>query len=191
MPGSHGLLANISRDLLPHARPGEATVRYDSASDELVVDYRLAPYAQAPATVPDIFVIGPDEFSRALEIRKVAQGAYQGRVKIDNRRGLFRIRPLREYEAFPEVGIYRQERELTDYGAHETLLAQIAPFPGGIAGPTPQQIFRTDGRAIPATMQLWPLFLTLAILLTFAEVITRKWGAVRSLFERSPREATA
>ena len=32
---------NLSRDLLPHAQAGEASVEYDSANGDLVVEYRL------------------------------------------------------------------------------------------------------------------------------------------------------
>src|SRR5262249_36167376 len=40
-PGYDKLWANVVRDLLPHAAATEATASYDSANDELVVDYRL------------------------------------------------------------------------------------------------------------------------------------------------------
>ncbi len=44
--------------------------------------------------------------------------AYRGRIHIGQLQGLFRIRPLEESRAFPEVGSYRQEQELLDYGSN-------------------------------------------------------------------------
>ncbi len=43
---------NLCRDLLPHAQAGEATVEYDSANGDLVVDYRPGPRRREPATDP-------------------------------------------------------------------------------------------------------------------------------------------
>jgi len=45
-------------------RATEATAAYDSANDELVVDYRLGSHVPEPAVIPDIYVFGPDGFQR-------------------------------------------------------------------------------------------------------------------------------
>jgi hypothetical protein len=54
----------------------------------------------------------------------------------------------------------------------------VSEFTGGRFNPTPQQVFDTGGRSIPACVRLWPLLLAVAIVLNLAELIMRKWGAV-------------
>jgi hypothetical protein len=169
---------NVFRDLLPHAQEGEARVEYDSANGMLVVDYRMSKEVQEPVTIPGIFVFGPDGFERPIAVKKVAEGAYRGQVSIGQRQGLFRVRPLEESRSFPEVGFYRQEQELTDYGSNEMLLRQIAEFTGGRFNPEPKNVFDPGGRSIASTMELWPGFLGLAILLNLLELVLRKWKGI-------------
>ncbi len=57
-PGFDRLWANTFRDLLPHAQASEATAEYDSANDELAIEYRLSRRAEEPETIPDIYVLG-------------------------------------------------------------------------------------------------------------------------------------
>ena len=133
-PGFDKLWANIFRDLLPHAPQSEATADFDRASDELVVDYRLSRSVEEPAKIPDIFVLGPNGFQAPLKVGKVAAGHYRGRLAIGQNQGLFRVRPLAESRAFPEVGFYRQEDEMQEYGNNEQLLRQIAASTGGRYG---------------------------------------------------------
>ncbi|MEO8659940.1 MAG: VWA domain-containing protein [Bryobacteraceae bacterium] len=174
--------SNLLRDLLPHAQAGEASAEFDSANGELVVDYRLERQIPEPKTVPAIFVIGPEGFQKAIEVKKVAAGAFRGRVALGTRKGLFRIRPLAESQAFPEIGYYRQEDEMVDYGANELLLKQIAEFTGGRFNPKPSEVFDANGRSIASTLRLWPLLLALAVALNLAELIIRKWkGILQSL----------
>ncbi len=73
---------NVARDLLPHAQAAEASLRYDSAAGELVVDYRLGLNAELPRRVPEIFVFGAGGFQQLVDVRKLAEGFYQGRVAI-------------------------------------------------------------------------------------------------------------
>jgi Ca-activated chloride channel homolog len=94
-------------------------------------------------------------------------------------RGLFRIRPLVESAAFPEVGLYRQQEESQDYGSNEGVLRQISALTGGRFNPDPSTVFAGDGRTIYTLWQLWPGLLGLAILLSLAELITRKWNGVK------------
>jgi uncharacterized membrane protein len=176
--GFDRLWENVFRDLLPHAQAGEATVLYNSANDELVVDYRLGRYMQEPARVPDIFLMGPQGFQRPVKVEKVANGAYRGRVRIDHRKGLFRVRPLAESRAFPEAGFYRQEEELTDYGSNEQLLRRISEFTGGRFNPAPDEVFDPGSRTVASTMRLWPALLVVALLLNLVELILRKWKGV-------------
>lgn len=173
--GYDKLWTNIARDLLPHAQAGEATVEFDSANGDLVIDYRLGRDVEEPAAIPEIFVFGPDHFEKPIEVKKIAAGQYRGRLQIGDRQGLFRVRPLADSRAFPETGLYRPEAEMADYGSNETLLKQVAEFTGGRFQPDPKNIFDAGGRTIASTMQLWPAFLALAIVLNLAELVMRKW----------------
>ncbi len=177
-PGFDKLWANIFRDLLPHAPQSETVADFDRASNELVVDYRLSRNVEDPAAIPDIFVLGPSGFQVALKVTKVASGHYRGKVQIGQAQGLFRVRPVADSRAFPEVGFYRQEDEMQEFGSNEALLKQIASATGGKFNPTPKQVFDAGGRSIETTMQLWPGLLALAILLNLTELIVRKWKGV-------------
>ncbi len=166
--------SNLTRDLLPHAQAGEASASFDSANEELVVDYRLSRYVEEPAKVPDIFVSGPNGFMQPVPIAKLAQGAYRGRLHIGKRQGLFRVRPLEESRAFPEVGVLRQEKEMSEYGSNPGLLENLARFTGGRFNPDPRQVFDPAGRAKPASLRLWPALLVLAVLCNLGEIALRK-----------------
>ena len=172
---------NVFRDLLPHARAGEATVEFDSVSSELVVSYRLARNIDEPPAVPAIYIFGPDGFQRPVDVRKAGDGLYRGKVPIGSRRGLFRLRPLEESRLFAEAGFYRQEEELAEYGSNAQLLKQISEYTGGRFNPDARQVFNTGGRSVPGIMRLWPGLLALAILLNLAELLARKW---RGIFHR-------
>jgi Ca-activated chloride channel family protein len=185
--GFDRLWTNIFRDLLPHGNESEAVARYDAANEELVVDYRLSNQATEPTAVPDLFVIGPGNFRKPLELNRVSRGNYRGRVRIGTTEGLFRIRPLNETRAFPEVGLYRQESELSDYGSNEALLKSIAVATGGRFNPSARQMYDTGGHFIDSTLRLWPGLLVIAILLNLIELAMRKWrGIVESLRGRRP-----
>lgn len=166
--------ANVLRDLLPHAETGETTTEFDSASGDVIVNYRLGRETDDPASPPSIFVFGPNGFEHPVPITKVADKSYRGRIHIGDLQGLFRIRPAEESRAFPEVGIYRQEQELLDYGSNDFLLRSISAFTGGQYNPTPKQVFDAGGRSQSTVLRLWPGLLGLAILLNLAELIMRK-----------------
>ena len=117
------------RDLLPHSTGAEATATYDSANDELVVDYRLGPHVPEPAVIPDIYVFGPDGFQRREA--SAAAGSFRVRLTIGRRQGLFRggrwsNRARSRNRPVPV------EDEMTDYGS------TISSAPD----------FRRDGRTI-------------------------------------------
>ncbi len=166
--------ANVFRDLLPHAQTGEAKAEYDSASGDIIVNYQLPSEAGESDKPPALFIFGPNGFQRPVPITKIAEKVYRGRIHVGELEGLFRIRPLEETRAFPEVGIYRQEQELLDYGSNEFLLRSISAFTGGRYNPTPKQIFDAAGRSEASILRLWPGLLGLAILLNLAELIMRK-----------------
>jgi len=190
-PGFDKLWANIFRDLLPHAAESETSADYDRASDDLVVDYHLSKNVPEPAVIPDIFVLGPNGFQVPLKVSKVADGHFRGRISIGQNQGLFRVRPETDSRAFPEVGFYRQEDEMIEYGNNVPLLKQIAAATGGRFNPSPRQMFDSGGRSIESVMQLWPALLALAILLNLAELILRKWKGIAELFQgrKAPIEA--
>ena len=190
-PGFDKLWANIFRDLLPHALASETSADFDRASDELVIDYRLSHDVEEPKVVPDIFVIGPNGFQTPMKVDKVAAGHYRGRVKIGSSQGLFRIRPLVESRAFPEVGFYRQEDEMQEYGNNEPLLREIAASTGGRYNPRPSNVFEASGRSIATVMDLWPGLLVLALLLNLAELVLRKWKGLLEALHLRPVETEA
>src|SRR5579884_3376809 len=166
---------NLLRDLLPRAESNEAKASFDSASGDLMVEYRLAASAEdAVLEPPAMFAFGPGGFQQPVPMARVAQGLWRGRVNAGNRTGLFRIRPVTESRAFPEIGFYREERELHEFGSNTFLLKQVADFTGGRFKPAPAQVFDPAGRAAAVTMQLWPGLLGLAILLNLAELAMRK-----------------
>jgi uncharacterized membrane protein len=173
---------NLARDLLPHARGGEASAEYDSASGALDVVYRLGPGVAEPTNIPAIFAIGSDGFHKPVEVKKTAAGTYRGHLLIGAREGLFRIRPVEDSRAFPEVGLYRPETELTEYGSNPLLLKQVAEFTGGRYEPSAKDVFDPGNRSLLTMLSLWPGLLALAVGLNLAELIMRKWNG---LFQRS------
>jgi Ca-activated chloride channel family protein len=173
---------NLSRDLLPHTAAGEASVEYDSANGDLVVNYRLGAGVDEPATLPAIYVLGSGDFKKQIEVKKIGEGLYRGRLPIGAREGLFRVRPLVETRAFPEVGLYRPEAEIIEYGSNPDLLKQVSEFTGGRFEPAAKAVFDAGSRSLASTLQLWPGLLGLAILANLAELVIRKW---KGLFGRS------
>jgi len=182
---------NLFRDLLPHAQSGEARVIYDNASGNLTVEYKLASRLDAPLRVPDIFVLGPNDFKQTIPVRKVSEGTYRGETHIGGRRGLFRVRPLEDSAIFPETGLYREEEEMTQFGNNDGLLRRIAQYTGGRFNPNPAQVFDAAGRSIAGTMRLWPGLLALAIVLNLAELLIRKWEGIAALFAKRRSAAAA
>ena len=166
---------NVLRDLLPHAQTSEATAEFDAANGDLVVDYKVARDSESPLKIPQIFVLGPDGFQKPINVLKVAEGAFRGRLPIGAKQGLFRIRPVEDSRVFPEIGLYRQEEEMTQYGSNEQLLRQVATYTGGRFSPSPAQVFDAGGRSIASTLSWWPGLLALALALNVAELVLRKW----------------
>src|SRR6185436_19145372 len=169
---------NVTRDLLPHAQSGEASVQFDSANNELVADYRLGRGVREPAAIPPIFAFGPGGFQQPVPVRKIAAGTFEGRVPIGTRQGLFRVRPAEESDAFPEAGLYRPETELSEYGSNRDLLKQVAEFTGGRFEPEPAAVFSSTSKSVSTSLILWPALLGFAVLLSLVELVLRKWKGV-------------
>ncbi len=184
-PGFDKFWANVARDLLTHADLSEASAQFDAANGDINVTYRLADEMTDPGSAPAIFILGPDKFQKEIPVKRVASHMYRGHLHVGSVRGLFRIRPVKDTPAFPEVGLYRQREELQDYGANKTLLAQIANLTGGRVDPPVDTIFDARGRAVSAVWQLWPALLGFAILLNVGELVARKWGGLVANFRQS------
>ncbi len=184
-PGFDKFWINVTRDLLAHTDRSEASAQFDTANDDLLVTYHVGAGVHDPASVPPIYVLGPNHFEKPMEMRKTAAGLYQGRLHVGALKGLFRIRPVTESSAFPEVGVYRQQEELRDYGSNQALLKQISALTGGRFNPPPAAIFDGGGRSLYTQWQLWPLMLALAIALSIAELITRKWAGLLHTLRRT------
>ncbi|MGB9612242.1 MAG: hypothetical protein ACPL7M_14820, partial [Bryobacteraceae bacterium] len=116
----------------------------------------------------------PDGYRRAVRPERLAPGLFRARAGIGARRGLFRVRPLEESRAFPEIGLYLPEPELAEHGENPALLRQIAAHTGGRFEPAPRSIFDPAGRSVPVTLRLWPGLLALALSLNFVEVLLRR-----------------
>jgi Ca-activated chloride channel family protein len=184
-PGFDKFWTNVSRDLLTHANASEASSQFDAANGNINVSYTLAEELPDPGSAPPIFVLGPDRFRKQIPVKRVAARVYRGTLHVGSVRGLFRIRPLQDNAAFPEIGLFRQTEELQDYGANKTLLRQIATLTGGRVDPPVDSIFDARGRAVSAVWQLWPALLGLAIALNVAELVARKWGGLKANFKAS------
>jgi Mg-chelatase subunit ChlD len=184
-PGFDKFWINVSRDLLTHAEQTEASAQFDTANDDILVTYHLGPDVSEPPTQPAIFVLGPNGLEKPIPVERTGPRVYSGRLHVGRTRGLFRIRPVNETSAFPEIGLYRQEQELQDYGSNEALLHEIATFTGGRFRPSLDSIFDSGGRTIYTTWQLWPALLGLAIAFNLAELIHRKWSGITARFRSS------
>lgn len=181
-PGFDRLWTNVFRDLLPHGNGSEAVARYDAANEELVVDYHVSSELTDTAAVPDLFVMGPGDFRKPLDLTRMSPGTYRGRLRVGAIEGLFRIRPVVDSRAFPEIGLYRQESELSDFGSNETLLKSISAATGGQFNADPRGLFDSGGKFIDSSVRLWPGLLGLALLLNLIELAMRKWRGIMESF---------
>ena len=184
-PGFDKFWINTTRDLLTHTNPTEANARFDPANNRVDVMYRLAAGTPEPTTIPEIFILGPNGFEKNIPIVKTAPGVYSGSLRTERLRGIYRIRPVTDTAAFPEIGLYRPEQELQDRGSNVRLLQQISNFTGGRFNPSTSSVFDTGGRSIYTSVQFWPGLLGLAIVLTIAELVARKWVGLTSRFRRT------
>ena len=183
-PGFDKFWINVARDLLTHTSETDATADYDSANGDIEVSYRLSSDSPSPPVLPQIFVIGPHGFEQRIDIEKAANHLYRGRLHIGRLSGLFRIRPVSESTAFPEIGLYRQQQESNDYGSNEAVLARISSMTAGRFNTAPGAVFNAGGRYIYTSWRLWPALLALAIAFTLAELVLRKWSGLVRIFRR-------
>ncbi len=182
-PGFDKLWTNVLRDLLPRTAPSEATAEFDSVSNEIRVHYRLRP-GEDQAPPQEVYALGANGFRKAVPLKRIAASSYLARVPVGAAQGLFRIRPSADLSKFPEVGLYREETELTQFGSNPELLKQIAQTTGGRFNPDPRQVFDPGKRSVTTTLDLWPGLLALAILLNLAELAARKGYSLAKLWNR-------
>jgi len=173
-PGFDRFWANVLRDLLPRSQTIEASARWDAASQEVVVSYRNLTGERPDGEPPQLLVLGPDGFRQAIPLAAMAAGVWEARLSPGERYGLFRFRPERDIEFFPETAFYRQNLELERFGNDVELLRGIAAATGGRFDPTPAEIFRPSAEPIETTWDLWPWALALGLLLALVELLGRK-----------------
>lgn len=171
-PGFDRFWGNVARDLLPRGSEIETDISFDRSAEELIVRYSSE--RDAEVDPPRLFVIGPQGFRTATNLERTAQGRYEARVRIGERYGLFRVRAERDVDTFPELGYFRENTELQQYGANTELLRSIASQTGGRWNPTPEVLFATGGQAVSNSLALWPFLLGLAVLLNLIEIVARK-----------------
>lgn len=165
--------ANVIRDILPRTAKNDTVTEYDAANDEIVVRYRSAVASQT-ADPPELYALGPDGYRQARTPERDAEG-YTVRFPAEGKFGLFRIRPMAgDVPLFSETAHYRENSELSEYGADVELMQTIAAATGGRFNPAPEEIFDTQGESVERWMDLWPLLLALAILLNLIEILARK-----------------
>lgn len=184
-PGFDKFWINVARDLLPHTDESEATAHFDSANGDILVTYRLGTAVPEPTEIPQVFAIGPNRFQKPITLENIAPRVYRGRLHVGRLSGLFRIRPVNDSRAFPEIGLYRQQDELEDYGSNQALLKEISNATGGRFDPPASSIFDANGRVMYVNREFWPGLLGLAIALTIAELIVRKWRGLLQAFGKS------
>jgi Ca-activated chloride channel homolog len=183
-PGFDKFWINVTRDLLSYSNRSEGTAHFNAANNSIEVTYHLSANTPEPSQIPPIFVLGPNGFEKPITVTRTASHVYSGTLHTGNLRGLFRIRPVVETSAFPEIGLDRQQQELQDRGSDTRLLAQISSFTGGRFNPAPSSIFDSDDRTLYTHLQLWPALLSAAILFSLAELIVRKWSGFTAYFRR-------
>ncbi|HEX4810479.1 MAG TPA: VWA domain-containing protein [Bryobacteraceae bacterium] len=184
-PGYDKFWINVTRDLLAHEDQSEAVAQFDTANGDILVTYHLGTGVTEPTEAPAIFAIGPQGFQKAIEVQRTSPGVYHGRLHVGNLSGLFRIRPMNESRAFPEIGLYRQQEELQDYGSNRALLAQISNLTGGRFNPPPSSVFDANGRSVAVAWELWPVLLGFGIIFSVAELVARKWSGLVQSFQRA------
>jgi hypothetical protein len=79
---------------------------------------------------------------------------------------------------------------MQEFGNNEQLLRQIAASTGGRFGVRAADAFEASGRSIPATMEMWPGLLALALAMNLLELVMRKWKGLLEALHLAPAEAT-
>jgi hypothetical protein len=134
-----------------------------------------------PETAPLLYVFGPDGYRRTVQAEKLAPRPVPGRgADRGGGRGLFRVRPLAESRAFPEIGLYLPEPELAEYGENPALLQQIAAYTGGrFPAFAARGVSGQPGELCQPRCGSGPGLLALALVLNFVEVLLRRLRAGR------------
>ncbi len=179
-PGFDRFWVNVSHELLSRTDPSEARADYDSATGDLLITYHLTAAKDLHEPPPQIFVLGPQNLKRAVDLATIAAGLYQGSVHIGRLTGDFRIGPLSESKFFPEIGYFRGD-ESTAQAVNDKLLRRIADLTGGQFNPDPASVFHTNGPPTLKTWALWPALLGLALVMNIVELCMRKRNALAAI----------
>ena len=166
--------ANVVQDLLPRTQSVDAQAQFDPATRYLTVQYKQRPEIGEPARLPELFVLGPDNFRKPLKLERLAAGRYRGEIALGSRQGMFRVRPVNDSLWFPETGTYVEEPEFRLAGTNSDLLKQVANYTGGLYEPAPDQVFASGRRGAEQELAFWPTLLGLAIALNLLELGLRK-----------------
>ena len=174
---------NVASDFPKGTPRAEVTAEYDKARDEFTVDYRFRRHVRVPATGREIFVFGLHGFGSPVPIKKVADAVFRARVRFNNNSGLFRVVPLSESSAFPQVQLYRHDQEIDDRGSNLTLLKRISELTGGRFDPGAGSIFDPSMRTAARKVRLWPGLVLIAVVLFLLDRIPRRQRHVLPSFE--------
>jgi Ca-activated chloride channel family protein len=126
----------------------------------------------------DVTVINDQLGKQTLEMAQTAPGRYQVEIPTP-RAGSYHLeigqkrdgRPIHQQSRGLAVG-YPEELRLRS--SNEDLLRNVARVSGGIFGPSPEDIFKSDGRTTRQATPLWPFLLVAAIVLFVVDVALRR-----------------
>jgi Ca-activated chloride channel homolog len=167
----------------------EATVEDERTNDQFVINYQFDRHMPFPAMAGEIFVFGPHGFGAPLRIEKVSDTVFRARVGCNHASGLFRVVPLSNSSAFPQIRLYKNDQELDDVGPNAPLLQSVSEVTGGRFNPELRSIFDPKGHTAVGKVQLWPAFVAVAVGLFLVNWIPRKhrdrFDRVRSAFTRT------
>jgi len=182
-------------DVPTGARTVEVSLQDDKANYQFIINYHFDRRMRVPATDAALFVFGPHGFGTSLSIEKVSETGFRARVVCNHAVGLFRVLPLSNSSAFPQVRLYKNDEELNDAGPNAPLLKNVSEVTGGRFNPVLRSIFDPDGHTAIRKIQLWPGLLAMAVLLLLVNWIPRKHrdriDQVRSAFTRTSPQPRA
>jgi hypothetical protein len=167
----------------------EVTVEDERTNDQFVINYQFDRHLPFPAMAAEIFVFGPHGFGAPLPIEKISDTVFRARVGCNHASGLFRVLPLSNSSAFPQIRLYTNDQELDDVGPNAPLLQSVSEVTGGRFNPELRSIFDPNGHTAVRKIQLWPALVAMAMLLLLVNWIPRKhrdrFDQVRSAFTRT------
>jgi Ca-activated chloride channel family protein len=167
----------------------EVTVEDERTNDQFVINYQFDRHIPFPAMAAEMFVFGPHGFGAPLAIEKVSDTVFRARVGCNHASGLFRVLPLSNSSAFPQIRLYKNDQKLDDIGPNAPLLQSVSEVTGGRFNPVLRSVFDPNGHTAVRKIQLWPALVAMTVLLLLVNWIPRKhrdrFDRVRSAFART------